>query len=293
MKKILLFAALLGAATLTSCNGSSSSGDGQTDTISYMLGMAQGQPEQIAAFLAQSGCDSTCIEDFLKGMEEGMEVGDDKHKAAYMQGLMAGMQTQQMGFANIERQIFGNDSTRHMNAAQYMRGLRDGIAKKTQMMIGNKKIGPEEAGQYLDSVGRILSDAALAKQYAKEKKEAEAYMAKISKTAGLKALQGGVYYKALSEGTGDRVGEKDTVMVIYEGKLINGKVFDQSKDGQPVAMPVGSVVPGFKTALLAMPIGSKWEVYIPYSQAYGARPMGEVLPAFSNLIFTIELVGKK
>ena len=127
----------------------------------------------------------------------------------------------------------------------------------------------------------------------KEKKAADDYMAKVAKQAGVKALKDGVYYKELQAGTGEKVSERDTVMVKYEGRLIDGKVFDQSKGNEATAMPVSGVVPGFKAALMAMPIGSKWEVYIPYSQAYGARPMGEMLPAFSNLIFTIELVGKK
>lgn len=293
MKKILLFAALLGATTLTSCNGGSKSGDGQADTLSYMLGMAQGQAEQVAMFLEQVGSDSAHIDDFLKGLKEGMEITNNPAKLAYMQGLQAGFQTKKMGFANIERQFFGEDSLRHLNAAQYLQGLSDGLKSKTQMMIGGQKVGPEQATAYMDSVGRILQESSLAKEFSKEKKAAEDYMAKIAKQSDIKPLKDGVFYKVLSEGSGPKVAEKDTVMVKYEGRLIDGKVFDQSKGGEAVAMPVGSVVPGFKAALLAMPVGSKWEVHIPYKQAYGARPMGEVLPAFSNLIFTIELVGKK
>lgn len=293
MKKLLFLAALMGASALTSCNGGSSSGDGQADTISYMLGMAQGQPEQIATFLEQMGSDSTHIDEFIKGFKEGMAMADDSTKFVYMQGIQAGFQTKKMGFANIEQQIFGKDSLRHLNDAQYLQGLTDGFNRKTKMMIGGVKYGPEQAAKFLDSIGRQMQEAALASQYAKEKKAADDYMAKIAKTAGVKALKDGVYYKVLTEGTGERAGEKDTVMVRYEGRLIDGKVFDQSKGGEPVAMPVSGVVPGFKAALLAMPAGSKWEVYIPYKQAYGAQPMGEMLPAFSNLVFTIEVVGKK
>ena len=293
MKKILLFAALLGATTLTSCNGGSNSGDGQADTLSYMLGMAQGQPDQVAMFLEQVGSDSAHIDDFLKGLKEGMAMTDDPAKLAYMQGLQAGFQTKKMGFSNIERQFFGNDSLRHLNDSQYLQGLTDGLKRKTQMMVGGQKVGPEQAAAYMDSVGRILQESSLAKEFAKEKKAAEDYMAKVAKQAGVKPLKDGVYYKVITEGTGPKILEKDTVMVKYEGRLFDGKVFDQSKGGEAVAMPVGGVVPGFKAALLAMPVGSKWEVHIPYAQAYGARPMGEVLPAFSNLIFTIELIGKK
>lgn len=293
MKKIFLFIALVGVATLTSCNGNSSSGDKQIDTISYMLGMAQGQPDQIAAYLAQMGSDSTQIDQFIKGLKEGLEAADDPAKIAYFQGLMAGLQTKKMGFANIESNIFGNDSTRHLSASRYVQGLKDALARKTEMMIGGQKVGPEVAAQYLDSVSRILNEQALAKEFAKEKKAAEEYMAKIAKAEGVQALSDGVYYKVLTAGNGPKVGERDTVMVKYKGTLIDGKEFDASPGEEARPMPVSGVVPGFKTALMAMPVGSKWEVYIPYSQAYGARPMGEVLPAFSNLIFTIELVGKK
>lgn len=292
MKKIILFIALVGTTVLTSCNGSSSSGDKQIDTISYLLGMAQGQPDQIAAYLAQNGSDSTQIDQFIKGLQEGLKAADDPAQIAYFQGLMAGLQTKKMGFANIESNIFGNDSTRHLNPALYIQGLKDGVAKKTQFIIGGEKAGPEVAAQYLDSVSRILNEQALAKQYAKEKKKAEAYMAKIKKTEGIQSLGDNVYYKVLSAGTGAKVGERDTVLVKYTGTLVDGKEFDSSGE-EARSLPVSGVVPGFKAALLAMPIGSKWEVYIPYQQAYGARPMGEVLPAYSNLIFTIELVGKK
>ncbi len=292
MKKIL-FSALIGLATLTSCGGAGTSGDGQADTLSYMLGMAQGQPDQIAMFLQQVGSDSAHIEDFLKGLREGLEMADDPAQLAYLQGLQAGFQTKKMGFANIERQFFGTDSLRHLSSEQYLLGLSDGINKKTKMMIGGVKVGPEQAAAYMDSVGRILQEVALEKEFATEKKKADDYMASVAKQQGVKPLSDGVYYKVVTEGSGPRVAEKDTVMVRYEGRLIDGKVFDQSKGGEAVPMPVSGEVPGFKAALLAMPIGSKWEVYIPYKQAYGARPMGEVLPAFSNLVFTIELVGKK
>ncbi|MBP3227740.1 MAG: FKBP-type peptidyl-prolyl cis-trans isomerase [Bacteroidaceae bacterium] len=293
MKKIFLFVALVAATVLTSCNGGGKTGDGQIDSLSYMIGMASGNPEQIAQYLAMQGSDSTFVEDFVKGLKEGMSIGDNKKKLAYFQGVMAGMQTQKQLFSNVEAQIFGSDSTRHLSETQYLLGLSDGLNRKTKIVINGVKCGPEQAAEYVDSVFRKLSDEALARQYAKEKKASEEYMAKIAKTAGVKPLGNGVYYKVITEGAGEKLTADATARVKYEGRLIDGTVFDQSKEGEPSDLRVGGVVPGFKAALLAMPVGSVWEVYIPYDQAYGANPMGDRLPAFSTLIFKIELVGKK
>ena len=101
----------------------------------------------------------------------------------------------------------------------------------------------------------------------------------------------GVLYRAVTEGKGPKPKDDTKVKLHYEGKLMDGTVFDSSyKRGEPVTMRPSQTVPGFWHSLINMPVGSKWEIYIPFSQAYGDRAAGAVKP-YSDLFFTIEVLG--
>ena len=107
----------------------------------------------------------------------------------------------------------------------------------------------------------------------------------------MKKLKGGVLYRVIKAGTGETPKDTSLVRVHYEGKTIDGKVFESSYENkQPVTFRVNQMVPGFATALANMPAGSVWEVVIPQEQAYGERQTPKIKP-FSTLIFKIELVG--
>ncbi len=104
-------------------------------------------------------------------------------------------------------------------------------------------------------------------------------------------LPSGLQYKVLKEGTGPKPKPGDTVTVNYEGKLIDGTVFDSSyKRGEPATFPVTGVIPGWTEALQLMKEGAKWELFIPPSLAYGERGAGPVIGPNSTLIFTVELL---
>ena len=122
---------------------------------------------------------------------------------------------------------------------------------------------------------------------------AEAFVKKYAAGKDVKQIGNtGVYYKVLKEGNGAKPTAESTVKINYEGKNMKGKVFDSSyKRNEPATMSVGQVIPGFTEALKAMPVGSKWEVCIPQDKAYGERPAGEDIPAYSALVFTIELLS--
>ena len=121
--------------------------------------------------------------------------------------------------------------------------------------------------------------------------EGTTFLAANATKKGVKVLPNGLQYKVITEGNGLKPIDGQTVKTHYSGTLINGKKFDSSYDrGQPASFGVNQVIPGWTQALKMMPVGSKWELYIPQELAYGERAMGANIPAYSTLIFTIELL---
>lgn len=122
----------------------------------------------------------------------------------------------------------------------------------------------------------------------------EAYLDSISRQPGVLSLGGGVFYKIIKPGSGAKPSDNSTVKVNYEGRLIDGKVFDSSyKRKQAAEFPVNGVIYGWQLALKAMPVGSTWEIYIPEYYGYGANGSGENIPPYSALVFKVELLGIK
>jgi FKBP-type peptidyl-prolyl cis-trans isomerase FklB len=124
------------------------------------------------------------------------------------------------------------------------------------------------------------------------KTKGEAFLAENAKKPGIVALPDGLQYKVLTAGTGKKPVATDTVLCNYKGTFIDGTEFDGSeKAGKPVPFPVSGVIPGFKEVLQLMPIGSKWQVFIPSNLAYGERGAGGAIAPNSTLIFDLEVVG--
>jgi FKBP-type peptidyl-prolyl cis-trans isomerase len=123
-------------------------------------------------------------------------------------------------------------------------------------------------------------------------KEGAAFLAANKTKAGVIALPSGLQYKVLTAGTGPKPTPEDTVLCNYKGSLINGTEFDSSyKRGQPTPIPVGGVIKGWTEALQLMPVGSKWELYVPSELAYGNRAAGPDIGPNSTLIFEVELLS--
>jgi len=121
--------------------------------------------------------------------------------------------------------------------------------------------------------------------------EGTAFLQANATKEGVKTTASGLQYKVLTQGTGAKPIDGQKVTTHYKGTLINGKKFDSSYDrGQPATFGVNQVIKGWTEALKMMPVGSKWELYIPQELAYGERAMGANIPAYSTLIFTIELL---
>ena len=123
-------------------------------------------------------------------------------------------------------------------------------------------------------------------------KEGEAFLAANKAKPGIVTLPSGLQYKILKEGTGPKPSATDTVSCNYRGTLINGTEFDSSyKRGEPTSFPVNGVIKGWTEALQLMPVGSKWQLFIPSDLAYGVRGAGSEIAPNSTLIFEVELVS--
>lgn len=290
MKKFTIAAlTCIAAAAFTSCgNGTpSASLKNDVDTLSYALGMSQS--DGIKEYLSERlGIDTAYIDDFLKGVTEGATAGEDKKKAAYMAGLQIGTQfgTQMLKGANYE--LFGNDSTQTISLKNVIAGFADGVKGKGTLMT------VDLARKTFEVKMTAIKKASMEKQYGEYKKANEKYLADNAKKPGVVTLPSGVQYKVITEGKGALAADTSMVKVHYEGKTIDGQVFDSSyKRGEPVDMRANQVIPGWKEVLTKMPVGSKWEVSIPADLAYGAEARGQIIKPFSTLVFTIELISIK
>jgi len=126
-----------------------------------------------------------------------------------------------------------------------------------------------------------------------KKKEGDAFLEENKKKEGVVILPSGLQYKILKAGEGKKPAADDTVEVSYKGTLINGKVFDSSQPGTPLALRVKQVIPGWQEALQLMPVGSKWQLFIPPELAYGQQGAGAEIGPNATLIFEVELLAIK
>lgn len=285
MKKFIFSAmAAVAAFTFISCgNGTpSASLKSEIDTLSYTVGMAQSQG--LKEYLVQQmGVDTTYIDQFIKGLNDGANAGDDKKKAAYFAGIQIGQQISQRMITGINHEVFGEDSTQTISMKNFLAGF---IAGTT----GKKQIFPVDSAAVIAQMKMSQVKArAMEKQFGEEKARNEKWLADNAKKPGVKSLPSGVQYKVITEGNGEIPADTSMVVVNYEGKNIDGEVFDSSiKRGEPITFRANQVIKGWTEVLCHMPVGSKWEVYIPQELAYGERQQGLIKP-FSTLIFTIEL----
>lgn len=287
MKKLTLavaFAAV--AAGFMSCGNSTPKADlkNDVDTVSYAIGMSQTQG--LKEYLVRGlGVDTAYLDEFYRGLNTGVNAGDDKKKAAYYAGIQIGQQISNQMLKGINHELFGNDSTKTISLKNFMAGFISGTSGKGGLMT------VEQAQNVLQVKIPAIKAKAMEAQYGENKKAGEKYLAEYAKKAGVKKLANGVLYRVIKEGKGEMPKDTSWVRVQYEGKTIDGKVFDSSyKSKEPVSLRANQVIPGWTEALTHMPVGSVWEVVIPQDQAYGDRETSDIKP-FSTLIFKIELVG--
>lgn len=287
MKKLsLMVLAAMAALGFTACGNSTPKADlnDDLDTLSYAIGMAQSNG--LSQYLVERmGVDSTYVDDFIKGLNEGVSAGDDKKRAAYYAGIQIGQQISNQMIKGINHEIFGEDSTKTISLKNFMAGFVSGYTGKGGIMT------MDNASMTAQMKMEQIKAKNMESQYGPNKKAGEAFLAKNKKAEGVVTLPSGVQYKIVKQGTGEIPADTSAVKVHYEGKLLDGTVFDSSyKRGEPATLRANQVIKGWTEALTHMPVGSTWMVYIPQELAYGSREAGQIKP-FSCLVFKIELLS--
>ena len=175
-----------------------------------------------------------------------------------------------------------------MNFDQFIRGFKD--------QIDHKEIAVPES-----DLRQILTDfqnelrREMKNKHAllsvENGKKGEVFLKENKAKSGVVTLPSGLQYSVTKSTSGDRPNDGDTVSVLYKGTLIDGKIFDSTKDGEPISMNIDQVIPGFKEGLKLMTVGSQYKFFIPSGLAYGPRSVGSDIGPNETLVFEVELFG--
>ena len=197
-------------------------------------------------------------------------------KLSYALGLGIGQQLKQMGL---------KDSL----------VIEDFAASITDVLEDNElKVNNQEAQQIVNAFFQKMEaeqNAAKAEAGKAAKKEGEKFLAENAKKEGVTVTKSGLQYEVLVEGTGKKPKATDTVRCHYEGRLLDGTVFDSSyKRNEPADFGLQQVIAGWTEGVQLMGEGAKFRFYIPYLLAYGEGGAGGMIPPFATLIFDVELI---
>ena len=246
----------------------------QSDSVSYAMGMEMTNG-LIPFLIDQMGVDTAYMYKFIEGFEDAInKEKNNKEITAYGAGV------------NIAHMVNGNMIT---NARKNMNGVTDSIGTdmfdQGFLAALNKNylhFNDTSAAAYISSTREA--------HLKKNQKAGEAFLAENAKKEGVVTLPSGLQYKILRQGNGPVATSNDEVEVKYEGKLIDGTVFDSSytRSEQTNKFRPNQVIKGWTEALTLMPEGSMWELYIPQELAYGERQAGQI-PPYSALIFKVEV----
>jgi FKBP-type peptidyl-prolyl cis-trans isomerase FklB len=201
----------------------------------------------------------------------------DKQKQSYAIGLNIGKNMQKDGV--------------EVDSAAMLRGIKDAMAGGKVLMTD------EEIKTTLTALAGDLKkkqEIKIAAENSANKTAGDAFLAGNKSKPGVVALPSGLQYKIVKQGDGPKPTAADQVTCNYKGTLLNGKEFDSSyKRGEPATFGVGQVIKGWTEALQLMPVGSKWELYIPADLAYGPKQAGPDITPGSTLVFEVELLSIK
>lgn len=249
------------------------------DSISFAAGYAN--TEGLIPFLQQQyKVDTLYMADFIKGLVDAKDRQNDPQYNAYQAGGQIAKLINERMLTGIGGELEGSDTP--LNNDIFYQGFIAALQKDTA------NYNMAKASEYF----RSTMEAVHNKKAEAAKAEGAQWLAENAKKEGVVVLPSGLQYKVITAGTGEKPVATSEVEVKYEGKLIDGTVFDSSykRTPQTTKFKANQVIKGWTEALCMMPVGSKWELYIPQDLAYGERQQGQI-PAYSTLIFTVELVS--
>ena len=242
-----------------------------TDSVSYAAGYSM--TEGLLPYLKQQfHFDDAYMADFVEGFKEAMAGSIDPRQTAKVAGLQIAQTVKDRMLPSVKDDFSAGEDT--IKTDLYVSGFSAALLNdSTIFKQGNARQFFEEQRVNI------------------QKKAGEEFLAENAKKDGVKVLPSGLQYKVLTQGSGAIPTSDDEVKVNYEGRLIDGTVFDSSyKRGEPTTFKANQVIKGWTEALTQMPVGSKWELYIPYDLAYGERGAGRDIKPYAALVFTVELL---
>ena len=250
-----------------------------SDTLSYTTGMAVTNG-LIGYMQSQLGVDTAYMADFIAGFEEAIKGLDDPRQKARMAGVTIADQVSGRMLSGLKKEAEGAPDS--ISDQLFYRGFTDALLNDTTVMTLSKA----------EPISREKIEANRQAKIAVQTAKGRDFLAENAKKEGVIVLPSGLQYKVLKQGDGVVPQKTDKVKVHYEGRLIDGTVFDaSSKHGtEPATFRPDQVIKGWTEALTMMPVGSKWQLFIPQELGYGERATGQI-PAYSTLIFDVELVG--
>lgn len=250
----------------------------KSDSLSYAAGMTYttGLIEYVGK---QFGVDSTSMGAFVAGLREGIKRSNDKQFMAHSAGVQIAQMLETRMYPGVANEVKNTPWT--LDSITFNRGFIDAVLNDTTVMQ------VVDAKKYYE---KTMTDEKHRQEDAYKKENVD-WLAENAKKEGVVTLPSGLQYKVLTAGTGEVATKDDNVTVRYEGKTIDGNVFDSSYKRNPDTSTFrpDQVIKGWTEALTSMPAGSTWMLYIPQELAYGSRAAGQIKP-YSTLIFKVELV---
>jgi len=236
-----------------------------------------GSPQSSPSSTAKTPAKKSATATGTKTDAPGVALTTQKAKNSYALGMSIGTGLKKQGVATA------------VDPAIVSRGLRDALGTgKTAMTEDEMRTALTQLRTQVQGAQEVKAHA----EGATARKAGEEFLAANKSKEGVQTLPDGLQYKVITAGTGPKPTANDTVTVNYRGTLINGKEFDSSyKRGQPISFPVGGVIKGWTEALQLMPVGSKWQLFIPSDLAYGDRGAGGDIGPGETLIFDVELIS--
>ncbi len=252
----------------------------ESDSVSYAAGVSA--TRGLMQYLQQTlHVDTAYMADFVRGYREAVDKGGDPAFVAYSAGQQVATQVNNQFITNFNKSFDRTAIT--LAPGVIHEGVLAGVLEDTTIY----KVG--DAAKYYETKSHeaeIVRNAAY-------KADGEAWLRSNAEKDSVQTTASGLQYKVLVQGTGDVPVATDEVEVIYEGKTIDGNIFDATvnhKGKKTDTFRCNQVIKGWTEALTMMPVGSKWEIYIPQELAYGSRAAGNIKP-YSALIFNVELVS--